>query len=117
MAAQVAVASENRELFEIIALTAFCNPFSAERAVLDAKIVGHSIDPLSESHLEEMTRIISARVEALERKKLADVRKYSTRDCQLLRIVFLVETFHFYCHDFDRLILEQTKLGPESAPL
>jgi len=117
MASAATIPSEDRELYQLIARTAFCNPFSEERPELDAQIVGHPVDPFSETHLEELTRIISSRVEKLESKGLADVRKYSTRDRELVQTVFLFEAFHFFCRDFDQLILDQAKQGTDSAPV
>ena len=56
----------DREFFAVVAQTAFCNPFSEQRPELDASIVGHPVEPLSEAHLDEMTQVISARVQKLE---------------------------------------------------
>jgi DNA-binding NtrC family response regulator len=117
MAQRVGIASADREFFALVAQTAFCNPFSEQRPALDASIVGHPVEPLSEAHLDEMTQAISRRVQELETRGLADVRKYSAADRDLMQTVFLVELFHVYCRAFDQLILDQVRLGDQPAPV
>src|SRR6266446_2377078 len=117
MATQVRILPSDREFFEVVSQTAFCNPFSEKRAELDARIVGHSVDVFSEAHLDEMTQVMSARVERLEREGPADVRRYSGEDRDLMQTVFLFELFHRFCRDLDQLILDQIKLGVQSAPV
>ena len=84
---------------------------------MDSQIVGHPISPFSEKHLEEMTRVVSARVKKLEARGIADLRKYSARDREMMQPVFLFELFHVFYLDFDQLIVEQVKLGASSAPV
>jgi DNA-binding NtrC family response regulator len=117
MALRVGIAPADREFFTVVAQTAFCNPFSEQRPELDASIVGHPVEPLSDAHLDEMTQVISQRVRELEARGLADVRKYSAADRDLMQTVFLFELFHVFCRPLDQLILEQVKLGDQSAPV
>src|SRR5258708_26813189 len=117
MASLSTISSDDRPFFELIAKTAFCNPFSDERAEFDAQIVGHPVDVFAESHLNEFTAVISKRVQKLEEEGGADARKYAGRDRNLMQTVFLFEVFHRFCHDFDRLILDQVRLGDQSAPV
>src|SRR5262249_3568864 len=77
----------------------------------------HPIDPILETHLDEMTRVISRRAGQLESKGLADIRKYAARDSELVRTFFLFEVYHFFCSEFDQLILEQARQGVESVPV
>jgi DNA-binding NtrC family response regulator len=107
----------DRELFEVVAQTAFCNPFSEERTKLDARIIGHPLEPFCETHLDEMTQVISGRVQKLEAQGMADVRKYSGAQRDLMQTVFLFELFHVYCRAIDQLILDQVKLGDQPAPV
>src|SRR2546422_7481697 len=106
MAPQACIAPADREFFELVAQTAFCNPFSEQRAELDSKIVGRPVEPFSEAHLDELTQAISTRVRKLEAQGLADVRRYSSRDRDLMQTVFLFELFHQCCRDLDQLILD-----------
>ncbi|MBE0543499.1 MAG: sigma 54-interacting transcriptional regulator [Verrucomicrobia bacterium] len=107
----------DREFLKVVAETAFCNPFSEQRPELDAKIVGRPVEPGSEDHLEEMTRAVSARLQAVEDRGHADLRRYSGADRELMRTVFLFEIFHQFCQSFDQLILDQVKLGAQSVPV
>lgn len=115
MASPAKIQVADREFFATIAQTAFCNPFSEQRLALDARIIGHPVGPLPEAHLDEMNQIISARVKKLEAQGLADIRRYSGKDRELMQTVFLFEAFHRCCRDFDQLILDQVRLGTHSA--
>ena len=117
METQVSVGAADREFFAVVAQTAFCNPFSEQRNELDARIVGHPTEAFSEAHLDEMTEVISGRVQHLEAQGLADLRKYSGADRELMQTVFLFELFHAFCRPIDQLILDQVKLGDRPAPV
>lgn len=117
MAALVKIEAVDREFFEVVAQTAFCNPFSERRAELDGKIIGHPVEPFSEAHVDEMTGIISVRLQKLETHGGSDLRKFSTADRDLMQPVFLFELFHQFHRDFDQLILEQVKLEDQPAPV
>ncbi|MDB6123347.1 MAG: response regulator receiver protein [Pedosphaera sp.] len=117
MAQRTNIQGGDREFFEVVAQTAFCNPFAEQRLKLDAQIVGHPVEAFSEAHVDEMTRIISARIKKLEARGQADLREYTARDRELMQTVFLFEIFHQYHRSFDQLILEQTKLGVQPAPV
>ena len=56
-------------------------------------------------------------MEKLEARGLADVRRYAKAEGELVQTVFLLETYHRYCRDFDQLIVDQVKLGPTLAPV
>ncbi len=116
MATSLRIEPAEREFFEIVAQTAFCNPFSEQRAELDAAILGHplaSAEP--EAHLEEVTRAVVARIERLDAAGKGDLRRYSGRDRELMQLVFLFGVYHQFCRPFDELILEQVKSGTESV--
>ena len=117
MASAVHIEPDDREFFELIAQTAFCNPFSEERAELDGKIVGHPVDPLAEDHPATLIEPVTTRVKRLEARGLADVRRYTGRDRELIQTVLLFEIYHQVCRDFDQLILDQVKLGADPVPV
>jgi DNA-binding NtrC family response regulator len=117
MATLAQLDAADREFFAVVSETAFCNPFSERRAELDAKIVGHAVEPLSEAHLAEMTQVIAGRVRKLEAQGLADLRRYAAHDRDLMQTVFLFEIYHRCCQDFDQLILEQVKGGAQPLPV
>ncbi len=109
------VPSEDRQFFELVAQTAFCNPFSDRRTELDSAIVGRPVERMSEAHLEEMTQAVVNRVEKLDRDAVADIRRFSGQERQLMQTVFLFVVFHQFAREFDGLILEQVKLGTQSV--
>lgn len=117
MASEVKINPSDRNFFEIVAQTAFCNPFSELRAELDARIVGHGVTSLAETDVEAVSRVVSARVRKLEAAGLADLRRYSERDREMMQTVFLFELFHRFCQHFDELIVEQVKAGSKSVPV
>lgn len=117
MAALAKLNSADREFFQIVSETAFCNPFSEQRAQLDARIVGHTIQPFAEFHLAEMTGTVSRRVRKLEDDGLADVRRFRAEDRALMQTAFLFEIYHQHYEDLDLLILDQLRLGIQSAPV
>lgn len=117
MASHIQIGLSDRAFFETIAQTAFCNPFTEQRADLDSKIVGHPVDVYSDAHVNELSNVISARVRKLEEEGRADVRKYAAADRQLMQTVFLFDLYHQFCQQFDQLILEQVKVGAQSAPV
>lgn len=109
--------SSEREFFEVVFQIAFCNPFSEQRLKLDAKLLGHPVGRSPEEHLNEFSSLITARVQKLESQGRSDVRQYAAADRDLVRTVLLFETYHQFCRDFDQLILDQVKLGAQSAPV
>ena len=117
MAVFAKLEQRDREFFEAVSESAFCNPFSERRAQLDSRILGRSIKPFAEDHLDEMTEIISARVRRLEGQGFADLRRYSSSDREVMQTAFLFEIYHRCYRDFDQLILDQVKLGAQSAPV
>src|SRR4051812_13653049 len=117
MSPTASIPAKDRPFFEVMAQVAFCNPFSEERAALDAQLVGHPVDVFAEKHPEKLTRVISEHISRLEARGLADVRKYGARDRPLMQTVFLFECFHRFCDDIDWLIADQIKLAGESAPV
>jgi len=117
MAQQIQIEPPVREFFELVAETAFCNPFNEKRAGLDAKIVGHPVEPFLEKHLDEITEAVAARLRKLEAKGVVDVRRFSGRDQELMQTAVLFQVFHQFCRDFDQLILEQVGMGTAPAPV
>lgn len=114
---QASLSAADREFFAIVAETAFCNPFSERRPQLDAQIIGHAVAPYSESHLGELTQAVSQRVAKLETDGLADVKRFSGAERDLMQTVFLFEIFHRFCQEFDQLIVAQAQAGATSLPV
>jgi DNA-binding NtrC family response regulator len=117
MTKEMRLEAADTEFFELVAETAFCNPFNEKRVELDARIVGHPTEPFSEAHLGEMTEAVARRLEKLAPKGLVDLRRLTGRERELMQTVVLFQVFHRFCHDFDQLILDQAKAGAASAPV
>ncbi len=117
MATPIYLSPAEREFFEVVFQIAFCNPFSERRRSLDAKILGRPVGDSLEEHLDEFTVVIAARVQKLEAQGCADVRRFPKPDGDLMQTVFLLDIYHQYCREFDQLILDQVKLGAQSAPV
>lgn len=117
MASNARIEPEDREFFELIFQSAFANPFSDQRVEVDTRIVGRPVDPLAEDHPATLIGPLSPRVQKLDSQGLADVRRYTGRDRELMQTVLLFEIYHQCCRDFDQLILDQVKQGTESAPV
>ncbi len=117
MAIATKLEAGDREFFQLVAQTAFCNPFSEQRQRLDARIIGHPVEPLSETHLREMSQLVSSRIARLQAKGRAEVHDFSGPDKELMRIGFLFDIYHRFCQAMDDLIGGQTRLGAESAPV
>jgi DNA-binding NtrC family response regulator len=105
----------DREFFEVIAETAFCNPFNPKRAQLDEKIVGHTVVVGSDTHLPEVTAAVASRLQSLGES--VDVRRFAGTDRELVQTAVLFHLFHVFHEDFDQLILEQVKAGSASLPV
>jgi hypothetical protein len=109
--------AEDREFFALVAQAAFCNPFSQHRAELDERLVGHRVDPLGESHVEEMLRVVAGRLQKLAMLGAKQLQHFRGDDRDLMKVVFLFEIYHAYCRDFDELILEQVRAGASPVPV
>lgn len=117
MAFQAKLSPADREFFALVAETAFCNPFSERRPQLDAQILGRTVAPYSETHLGELTQIVSQRIARLETEGIADVRRFAAAERELMQTVFLFEIFHQFYQEFDQLIVEQIPAGATSLPV
>src|SRR4051795_10677433 len=114
MAERAGLELAEREFFQIVAQAAFCNPFREQRFDLDAKIIGHAVEPFSELHLDELTGVVCARIKKFDESGLGTLRRYGARDRELMQTVFLFELYHHYYQEFDQLILAQVKAGSQS---
>jgi DNA-binding NtrC family response regulator len=118
MGANLRIEAAERDFFEMIAQTAFVNPFSDQRPALDAALVGHVLDSaVPGERVAELTRVVLGRLVKLEAGGKADVRRYSAKDRELMELVVLFGVYHQYCPAFDALIAEQVRSGTQSAPV
>ena len=107
----------DREFCELVSRAAFSNPFSQERASLDLKIVGQSEAVVASERLKLLSRAISRRVERMEAAGKAKVQRYGGEDRYIMQTVLLFEVYLRFYDRFDRLILDQIKLGDAPCPV
>lgn len=117
MSPRVSLQAGDRTFFELIAQTAFCNPFSEQRRELDRQLLGRSIDALADERPAELAESVSARLSKLGDCSSLDLRAFAGHDRELMQTVFLFEAYHQCCRALDKLIEEQLKMGPTSAPV
>ncbi|MCI0533651.1 MAG: sigma 54-interacting transcriptional regulator [Verrucomicrobiales bacterium] len=110
MANKAIVSPVDREFFQWVSHAAFANPFSDRRYELDRQITGGRFKEEDERG-PSLQRSVSERVRKLEAEGKADLRQYSEEDRELMRNVFLFETYHQFYERLDQLIDDQSKSG------
>src|SRR5262245_22618676 len=115
MSAKAAISPSDREFFHWVAGAAFANPFSEKRLELDRKIAGHFRN--EDERAEFLKRSVSDRVAKLDVQGLADLRRFSGEERELMRDVFLFEIYHHFYQLLDAHIGAQEKAGDTSAPV
>ena len=108
------ISAADRTFFQLTARAAFANPFSDERLDLDRQLLGRAADGPDTSG--QLSAALATRMTKLERLDAANLRRYVGEDREMMRTVFLFESFHHTCAAFDQLILEQTRVGDRSCP-
>src|SRR5258708_4023276 len=97
--------AKEREFWRLIAEAAFSNPFSEQRLELDLKIAG-AFDGEPE-RVARLKTAICEQADHLENRDGAHLRRYAGAEREVMRIGFLFEVFHRFCHEFDQLIADQ----------
>ncbi|MBJ6723330.1 sigma-54-dependent Fis family transcriptional regulator [Geomonas sp. Red875] len=97
--------------FETVARAAFANPFGEIRDDLDVVIGGAAPGSSAEEILQAVVIRIEQRINEMQRKGKADLRRYEGSRRDVLRTVFLFHLFHRHTENFDRLIQAQLKGG------
>ncbi len=105
--------AEDRELFSLVARIVYTNPFSNERARLEAQILQSSGRGRAKQGVERVLARVFPRIDRLAADGAADFRLYDGPDRELMEYVFLFEAFHRTMESFDGLILEQVAAGDE----
>ena len=95
----------DRRFFSLVARAAFANPFSAERAQLDAEI--GDTDAADPHVLARVTTRLAGRLENLEQGGLT-FAQYPDDERELLFAAVLFAAFHRFIEDIDRLIAAPT---------
>ena len=101
------LAERDRRFFGLVARAAFANPFSAERAQLDAEI--GDTDESDPHVLARVTTRLAGRLEDLEQGGLT-FSLYPDDERELLFAAVLFAVFHRFIEDIDRLIALPAKV-------
>ncbi|MDB4977652.1 MAG: sigma-54-dependent transcriptional regulator [Myxococcaceae bacterium] len=91
----------DRKFFGLVARAAFANPFSKERAQLDAEI--GETDASDPHVLARVSVRLSARLESLAETELT-LAQFAAEDRELMFAALLFATFHRYIEQIDQLI-------------
>ena len=108
--------AQEQQFFELVARAIFVNPFSDERAEVDALIVGDAsasaADPTERTLL--FAPRVSQQIEGLKARGLGTIQAFSGQDRELVEHAHLFDLFHQHIGDFDALI--QTQLTQAETP-
>lgn len=95
----------------------FCNPFSRQRADLDAGIAGRKGLPLG-AGVDKAIEAVAQRAKNLIQEGKGDLRGYgSVSDRELVRSGFLFDLFYRYLGEFDELITRQLESKEKPCPV
>jgi hypothetical protein len=103
------------EFFRMVALAAFSNPFSDERAEVDRRIVGSTENADRRDMLRTLRKTLAENLHALESSGGIAVKPEGSDDDRALTVSILFHVFHRHVDDFDRLIHDQIRAGDESC--
>jgi len=115
MPSKTAILPADLEFFRWVAGAAFANPFSEQRLELDRKIAGQFCN--EDERAEFLRRSVSDRVAKLEAQGLADLRRFSGEERELMRDVFLFEVYHHFYQLLDAHTGAQEKAGDTPVPV
>jgi len=117
MTQSATLAPEDREFFGLVARAVFLNPFSDERAEIDARLAGvPSVTGMSEPERVQLFLAgVTARLEALEKDGHRQMSAFTGEDRRLIEYGWLFHYFHNYLKRLDHLIQKQLEAGDEPA--
>ncbi|MBA4149670.1 MAG: sigma-54-dependent Fis family transcriptional regulator [Verrucomicrobia bacterium] len=103
------IESADREFWELIAQTAFANPFSAERRELNLKLTG---SPRGDAQV--LFEAVTDRLQKMDAASLR-FRDFREEDRDVMRHAFLFQVYHRFFDALDQLVLEQIRAGEKSC--
>ncbi len=117
MSAKNSLSSEERAFFSLVKSAVTSNPFSDNRVEIDLKLAGLEEDAPKEKRIARVIAAVREKLEGVEKRGAASIRKFSGEDHQLIKSAVLFDFFYRYRKQFDQLILEQLeKGGPPIKP-
>lgn len=106
---------EERAFFQLVARTAFSNPFSEERERLNRELAGTD-RPMSRNELlGVMCDRVSARLKKLSTREPLRRTSFVQKDRDMLEAALLFEVYHRHVGDFDALIRKHLRQTSETC--
>ncbi|MCP4044178.1 MAG: sigma-54-dependent Fis family transcriptional regulator [Gammaproteobacteria bacterium] len=106
---------QEREFFALLAEVIFSNPFSAERAEVEAKLGRFA--RFDRQHSEHLFYLVIPALEEqlniLEERGIKRIQSVDESDRKLLEYAYLFRTYHHFLDSFNDLIQAQLKQGNE----
>ncbi len=109
----------SRDFFELVVQAVFLNPFSDERARVDALIAGDD-SAAKEASSERVRRLLPRVIEHVERLRAQGIHRidvFPEAEQELVKYAFLFDLFHRLIDDFDALIEAQRAKGATPLPV
>ncbi len=97
----------DRQFFNHIFVVTYSNPFAPDRKRVLEGLVGKHIGKKDETFLADVFPELDARIARLDRQRFDSLEKFSTEDRDLMRALYLYQTYHRHIPAFDRLIENQ----------
>ena len=117
MPASHTLTPDDRQFLELVCRAIFVNPFSDERAEVDALIIGDASQCGAASNERVLLLVprVSERIGKLESEGKASIEGYIGSDRRLVAYTHLFDLYHRLIPSFDALIQTQIELGPTPA--
>jgi len=109
--------SPHRAFAELVAQTAFANPFAPERATLDRGLMEQARELIPGAKGLSFADAVFEWVEWWGKAGLDRLGRVHADDLQVMRVVFLFDLFHRRLAHFDTLIAAQLEAGAAVAPV
>ena len=110
------LSSAEHHFFNLVSETAFCNPFSAQRTMLDQQLASLTKSS-APNFLQAAIQSVAEQIGVLERRGKANLALFADQDRESLKLALLFSQYHYYMDAFDELIQEQIKQGDEPCPV
>ncbi len=103
MVKKLTIRPDEKDFFLVLKETAFINPFSPKRQELNRKIAGTTVTKnlSGDKLLRKMMNSASEHMKQIESEKRADLRFYTGKDRELMRVALLFDTYYRFIDDFE----------------
>ncbi len=109
------LAASDRDFFSLVAQAIFTNPFSDDRAAVDARLAGVAgpLDQAADERHNLFMPRVGSRLEELERAGCGTIDAFTGEDRKAVEYAWLFYFFHRHIDDFDALIQSQLAQGEQ----